>query len=84
MPNVIYFGRWDGKPATRDPVIRHGEWPYHRRLHQYAGNIRQTFGGVSLLVDQDYLNIDLRYPRQHGPTRPGPAASPQHPGCLGR
>lgn len=84
MPNVIYFGRWDGDPTTRDPVIRHGEWPYHRRLHQFAGNIRQTFGGVTLLVDQDYLNIDLRYPRHRGQAEPGPIAPQRHRGCARR
>lgn len=66
MPDVVFFGHWNGHRTTADPVFRRGQWLHHRRLHQYAGNIYQRFGGDTLQVDQDYLDVDLRYPRQAG------------------
>ncbi len=34
-------------------------WPGHLRVHQYSGSVTQTFGGLSLDLDQDYLDVQL-------------------------
>ena len=59
MPDVIYDALWNGLPNTVDSVFGPGEWARHRRLHQYNGNLEQTFGGDKLDIDQDYLNVRL-------------------------
>jgi hypothetical protein len=62
IPDVIYDALWNGKANTRDGAFRHGEWTNHRRLHQYSGNVTQTFGGDTIDIDQDYLNVLLASP----------------------
>ncbi len=72
MPDVIFDALWNGSPDTVDPVFGPGEWTGHRRLHQYSGNVTQTFGGDSINVDLDYLNV-----RRHSLGGAGtPQASP--------
>jgi hypothetical protein len=62
MPDVIYDALWNGSRNTHDPVFEPHEWSPHRRLHQYNGNVEQTFGGDTIDVDQDYLNVSLPPP----------------------
>jgi hypothetical protein len=59
IPDVIYDALWNGSPDTVDPVFGPGEWADHDRLHQYNGNVTQTFGGDAINVDQDYLDVRL-------------------------
>lgn len=67
MPDVIYDALWNGSPNTADKSFQAGEWANHRRIHQYSGNVTQTYGHDTIDIDQDYLNVDL----------PGPAGTPQ-------
>jgi hypothetical protein len=62
MPNVIYDALWNGSRNTRDGALRKGEWDGHRRMHQYAGNVTQTFGGDTINIDKDFLNVRLPTP----------------------
>jgi hypothetical protein len=59
MPDVVYDALWNGSADTRDAVIPATSWPSHRRVHQYSGSVTQTFGGVSMDLDQDYLDVQL-------------------------
>jgi hypothetical protein len=58
IPDVIYDALWNGKANTYDRVLQ-GEWTNRRRLHQFSGNVVQTHGGDTLLIDQDYLDVGL-------------------------
>ncbi len=60
MPDVIYDALWNGSASTRGGGMFDGPWPSHKRIHQFSGNITQTFGGDTLNVDQDVLNVRLR------------------------
>jgi hypothetical protein len=40
-------------------VIGPGRWGNHRRVHQYQGNVTRTFGGITLNIDLDYMNVEL-------------------------
>ncbi|MBV9535001.1 MAG: DUF1906 domain-containing protein [Solirubrobacterales bacterium] len=55
-PNDIWIADWNGRQSGIDPVVPHADWPRHQRLHQYSGNVSRTFGGVTLVVDEDYAN----------------------------
>jgi Domain of unknown function (DUF1906)/Bacterial SH3 domain len=59
MPDVIYDALWNGQANTFDPVLSPGQWGNHHRLHQYRGNVTQTFGGVRLNIDLDFMNVRL-------------------------
>ncbi len=59
MPDVIYDALWNGSRNTADGAYRPGEWTGGRRLHQYSGDVLQTFGGDTMNIDQDYLDVTL-------------------------
>jgi hypothetical protein len=59
IPDVIYDALWNGQADTFDPVFSPGQWVSHHRLHQYAGNVTQTYGGVAINIDQDFMNVRL-------------------------
>lgn len=59
MPDVIYDALWNGHANARDPVLGANQWRNHHRLHQYNGNVTQTFGGTTINIDQDYLNVRI-------------------------
>jgi hypothetical protein len=59
MPDVIWDALWNGQANTTDPVIPAADWPTGRRAHQFSGGVNQTFGGDTINVDQDYLNVSL-------------------------
>ena len=59
MPDVIYDALWNGQANTFDSVFGPGQWANHHRLHQYRGNVTQTYGGVRLNIDQDFMNVRL-------------------------
>ena len=59
LPNVIFDALWNGKANTSDSVLRAREWSSHRRVHQFAGNDAQSYGGDSINIDRDFLNVKL-------------------------
>jgi len=59
MPDVIFDAWWNGMADTRDPVIPPRDWAHHRRLHQYSGGATHRYGGHSLNIDTDYLDVLL-------------------------
>lgn len=59
LPDVIFDALWNGQANTADPVLRASEWPDHQRVHQFAGNAALTYGGDSINIDEDYLNVKL-------------------------
>ena len=59
LPNVIFDALWNGQANTSDSVLKASEWPSHRRIHQFAGNVAGSYGGDSINIDEDYLNVKL-------------------------
>ena len=51
MPDVIDFANGNGTNSTSDSGIPSGDWINHQRIHQFAGNVSETCGGVTLSVD---------------------------------
>jgi hypothetical protein len=83
MPDVIYDAWWNGAADTSDAHYQAGEWTGGRRIHQFSGNVQQSYGGVSMLIDQDYLDVTLApatpapQPSPSATTQPSPSGSPQ-------
>ena len=90
MPDVIYDALWNGYANTSDPVFRPGQWVNHRRLHQYNGNVTRTFGGITINIDLDYMDVRLSAVLHTYETvvrglrvRSGPSTSAQVVGAIG-
>jgi Domain of unknown function (DUF1906) len=71
MPDVIYDALWNGSQNNADSVYGPGEWTGGRRLHQFSGNVLQTYGGDTMDIDQDYLDITLAAPGGTSQASPG-------------
>ncbi len=59
LPDVIFDALWNGEANTADAVLPAREWDDHRRVHQFSGNVVQSYGGDEINIDQDYLNVEL-------------------------
>ncbi|MBD0672094.1 glycoside hydrolase domain-containing protein [Streptomyces sp. CBMA156] len=60
MPDAVFSANWNGREDTADPAIPAGYWSAHQRAHQYASPQNpETWGGFSIGIDQDYLDIQL-------------------------
>ena len=97
-PNDIWMANWNYRRTTQDPHIPSGEWSHHQRLHQYRGGHNESYGGVTLNIDDDAFQrghrerpqrlhaADLQ--RGHPPVRPDRGAwlgrRQASPGCDGR
>ena len=69
MPDVIYDALWNGVADTSDPILPGTDWAGHQRIHQYAGGQNATYGGYTINIDKDYLDV------QQGVTGGSPQAS---------
>jgi cell division septation protein DedD len=76
MPDVVADAWWNGAANTDDPVLGTTKWPGHHRVHQFSGNITQTYGGDTLMIDQDFMDVDLPQPAPTPTPTPTPTPSP--------
>ncbi|MFI5496070.1 glycoside hydrolase domain-containing protein [Actinoplanes sp. NPDC051859] len=63
-PDYLDFARWDGKVTVSDKVIPDNYWSPGRRMKQYTGGHVETYGGVSINIDSDYLDFRVLPPAQ--------------------
>jgi Domain of unknown function (DUF1906)/FG-GAP-like repeat len=56
-PDYLDFARWDGMDTVADPAIPAGYWSPHRRMKQYTGGVTETWGGIAINIDHDYLDV---------------------------
>jgi glycoside hydrolase-like protein len=73
-PDVIHYADWDGQATTDSSYMPATMWTDHQRLHQYTGGSNLTWGGATLNVDLDQLDVNLA--GQSGPTPPPTPAPP--------
>ena len=55
-PDDIWIARWNGAKNTTDPNVPSTAFAVHQRLHQYSGSHNETYGGVTINIDGDYLD----------------------------
>lgn len=58
-PDDIWIADWNGEANTEAPLLPSYAWAPHRRLHQYKGGHNETYGGVTINVDNDYVDGDV-------------------------
>jgi hypothetical protein len=55
-PDDIWMANWNGQESTTDSSVPSTEWANHQRLHQYRGAHNESYGGVTINIDSDYLD----------------------------
>ena len=70
-PDEVWIANWNGNESVfGDPYISDSLWTSHQRLHQYEGSHHETWGGVTLDIDSNYVDAAVVGP---GGTLPVPA-----------
>jgi peptidoglycan hydrolase-like protein with peptidoglycan-binding domain len=72
LPDAIWIADWNGVADANSSYIRSDGWS-GRRVHQYKGGHTETWGGVTINIDSNYL--DLR-------NLPGAAPAPKPAGVT--
>ncbi|HEV2345278.1 MAG TPA: DUF1906 domain-containing protein [Actinocrinis sp.] len=58
LPDQIDYAWWNGVADTNGgSYIPSGDWSNHQRIHQYHGGANETYGGITINVDGDYLDV---------------------------
>ncbi|MFD8086189.1 glycoside hydrolase domain-containing protein [Kitasatospora sp. NPDC059722] len=71
MPDVLFTARWNGAADVNEPVIPSTAWANHQRVHQYDGNVTETWGGATINIDRDYLDVQVNTTPNGKPTLAG-------------
>lgn len=70
-PDQVWIADWNGKASVfGDPYVSDALWPSHQRIHQYKGGHRETWGGVTIDVDSDYVDASVVSPFVAAPPPP--------------
>jgi hypothetical protein len=57
MPDQIWVARWDGVANTSTSYIREDGWRPGGRVKQYQGGHDETWGGVKINIDRNFLEV---------------------------
>ncbi|MEJ7794096.1 MAG: glycoside hydrolase domain-containing protein [Nocardioides sp.] len=57
LPDQIWIARWDGKANTKTSYIRDDGWLPGGRMKQYQGGHNETWGGVTINIDRNWLDL---------------------------
>ncbi|MFC0623856.1 glycoside hydrolase domain-containing protein [Kribbella deserti] len=62
-PDHIWFAWWNGLANTDGGrYIPAGLWVNHQRLHQYRGDHNETWGGVTINIDSNFVDVGTPTP----------------------
>ncbi|MFE9692124.1 glycoside hydrolase domain-containing protein [Micromonospora sp. NPDC005806] len=56
-PDYLDLARWDGIATVSDPAVPSSYWSPQRRMKQYRGGHDETWGEVTINIDNDYLDV---------------------------
>jgi peptidoglycan hydrolase-like protein with peptidoglycan-binding domain len=59
LPDRIWIARWDLQANTSTSYIRDDGWLPGGRMKQYQGGHDETWGGVRINIDRNYLDLGL-------------------------
>ncbi|WP_435245965.1 glycoside hydrolase domain-containing protein [Streptomyces sp. NRRL F-5630] len=60
LPEVMWFAHWTGKGSLDAPgVLAPQAWTPQRRIHQYKGNVKETYGGKTLSIDRNQVDAPV-------------------------
>ncbi len=70
LPDDLWHANWNGAKNALDPYIPATAWAVHQRIHQYRGGHDETWGGVTINIDNNFAE---------GTTVGGPPVAPVLP-----
>jgi len=56
LPDDVWAANWNGVRNTADPYLPASAWPSHQRIHQYRGGHNESYGLVTINIDNDYVD----------------------------
>jgi hypothetical protein len=56
LPDDLWIANWNDAENTLDPVVPSTGWANHQRIHQFRGGHSDTYGGVTINIDSDYVD----------------------------
>ncbi|MGE5282653.1 MAG: DUF1906 domain-containing protein [Chloroflexota bacterium] len=56
LPDDVWTANWNGFQNTNDPFLPASAWASHQRIHQYRGGHNETYGLVTINIDNDYVD----------------------------
>lgn len=56
LPDHIWTANWNGQQNTLDPYLPSTAWPSHQRIHQYRGGHNESYGLMTINIDNDYID----------------------------
>jgi hypothetical protein len=62
LPDQIWIARWDNKANTSTSYVRSDGWVPGRRVKQFQGGHDEKWGGVTINIDRNYLDLHAAAP----------------------
>jgi hypothetical protein len=56
LPDDIWMANWNGQANSVDPYVPANAWANHQRIHQYRGGHDESYGGVTINIDNNYVD----------------------------
>jgi hypothetical protein len=56
-PDQIFTARWDGVASTAEALVPAEFWSAQQRMKQYRGGHDETYGGITINLDNDILDV---------------------------
>jgi len=56
LPDALWTANWNGQQNTADPYVPANAWSQHQRIHQYRGGHDEAYGGVTINIDNNYVD----------------------------
>jgi hypothetical protein len=54
----LFYAWWNGAADTNTGTyVPSTYWASHQRIHQYVGEVTESYGGYSINIDRDYLDV---------------------------
>ena len=69
-PDDLWIANWNGRQSADDPYVPDSAWSEHQRIHQYRGGHNETWGGVTINVDNNYVEGATAGAETPPPSRP--------------
>ena len=57
LPDQIWIADWNDNADVHSSYVREDGWMPHKRVHQYRGGKPETFGGVTINIDRNWLDL---------------------------
>jgi glycoside hydrolase-like protein len=55
QPDHLWIANWDGRKTVDDPYVPDDAWSEGQRIRQYRGGHDETWGGVTINIDNNYV-----------------------------